>query len=81
MCVLRQYIYLKRPLIARQFDGDEVAYLNTIGAYRQRLVTTDLTSPEAAEDEPAQIVQYARYQEIEKHMGDFLAMANVSAAR
>ncbi|KAI0710808.1 fido domain-containing protein [Earliella scabrosa] len=58
------------------FDGDEVAYLNTVGAYRQRLVTTDLTSPDAPEDEPAQIVQYARHQEIEKHMGDFLAMAN-----
>ncbi|RPD62640.1 Fic-domain-containing protein [Lentinus tigrinus ALCF2SS1-7] len=57
-------------------DGEEVAYLNTIGAYRRRLVTTDLTSPDAPEDEPAKIVQYARYQEIEHHMENFLAMAN-----
>ncbi|RDX53532.1 Fic-domain-containing protein [Lentinus brumalis] len=58
------------------FGSEEVAYLNTIGAYRRRLVTTEITSPDAPEDEPAKIVQYARHQDIKQHMENFLAMAN-----
>ncbi|KAI0699943.1 fido domain-containing protein [Cerioporus squamosus] len=63
------------------YEGEEVAYLNTVGAYRRRLVTTDLTSPDAPTDEPARIVQYARHQEIEQHMENFLVMANHHLAR
>ncbi|OSC98896.1 hypothetical protein PYCCODRAFT_908727 [Trametes coccinea BRFM310] len=57
-------------------DEEKVAYLNTIGAYRRRLVTIDLTSPDAPDDEPAKIIQFARHQEIEQHMVNFLAMVN-----
>ncbi|KAI9060394.1 Fic-domain-containing protein [Trametes sanguinea] len=57
-------------------DGEEVAYLNTIGAYRRRLVTINLTRPDASDDGPAKIVQFARHQEIEQHMDNFLVMVN-----
>ncbi|KAJ3001262.1 hypothetical protein NUW54_g6543 [Trametes sanguinea] len=57
-------------------DGETVAYLNTIGAYRRRLVTINLTGPDALDDEPARIVQFARHQEIEQHLENFLVMVN-----